>query len=252
MVKLSIITCTFNSSEFIQDCLKSVSNQSFSDVEHVIQDGCSSDDTIKLIHDVDHDIVKVFQEPDHGIYDAMNKAINHSKGEIIGILHSDDLFSSDSILQEIMIKFSDPSVNVVYGDIVFFDGRADEKKIKRYWRAGEFHRKKLKFGWMPPHPTMFIRKSFLLEAGVYNTDYSIAGDYEAFLRWSKREDFKCLYFPAVVTEMRLGGVSTRLNSFWAKSVEDYRAIRENNIGSIFTLVYKKLAKIPQVFFRGTK
>lgn len=247
-MKLSIITCTYNSRDCIEECVRSVAQQTYENIEHLIQDGYSTDDTINLVRNLASQNIVVFENEDSGIYDALNKGIENATGEIIGILHSDDLFHNKHVAEQVMQEFQDPSVNLVYGDLVFID-RESGRKIKRYWRSGEFRKWKLKFGWMPPHPTVFVRKDFALEAGLYNPMYRISGDYDALLRWANHPKFSPRYIPIVITKMRLGGISTKIATQLLKIREDARALKKNNMAITLTLFCKWSAKIPQFFIK---
>lgn len=245
-MKLTIITCTYNSRDSVGECAASVAQQTYQNLEHLIQDGFSKDDTIRFVRNLGFKNIAVFESQDSGIYDALNKGIENATGEIIGILHSDDLFYDRHVTEQIMQEFKDPSVNLVYGDLVFVD-RESARKIKRYWRSGQFRKWKLKFGWMPPHPTVFVRKDFITAAGLYNSNYRISGDYDAFLRWANHPRFSPRYIPISITKMRLGGISTKLGTQLLKIREDARALKESNMAITFTLLCKWATKIPQLF-----
>lgn len=250
-MKLSIITCTYNSRYCIEDCIQSVRRQIYPDIEHIIQDGSSTDGTFALVKKSTSPRIRAFQSVDTGIYDALNKGIFNATGDVIGLLHSDDLFAADDITKEIMQVFEDDDINIVYGDLVFVDS-SGHGKTRRYWRAGPFKYWKLVFGWMPPHPTIFIRKKFLLEAGLYDTGYRISGDYEAFLRWAKNPFFRIHYMPKIITRMKLGGVSTKIGNKILKTKEDYRAVKINRIGGLGTIFCKNIFKLPQLLMRRLK
>jgi len=242
-LKITIITPSFNSSGTIASCLNSIQHQSYKTVEHILIDGSSKDDTLLVASSFSH-ISRIVSEPDHGIYDAMNKGIRLATGDIIGILNSDDQYTSNQVLQLVHDKFKDSNIDAVYGDLNYINGAG---KIIRKWRSGEYNRDFFLQGWMPPHPTFFIRKEYYEKYGLYNTDFSISADYELMLRMLYRYKLHCAYIPEVLVSMRTGGHS---NSSWRKrwiaNREDRKAWEINDLrpGGM-TLVKKPLIKLAQ-------
>lgn len=219
--------------------------QSFTDVEHIAIDGASTDGTHELLKAQSSQIARLISEPDDGIYDALNKGINMAKGDIVGFLHADDVFADDHVLQRIAQCFEDPDVEACYGDLVYVSGQNPDRII-RDWRAGEFSHERLKRGWMPPHPTLYVRRSLYERAGGFDTSYQIAADYDCMLRLLSKIEGRVVYIPEVLVRMRLGGTSNRsLRNMILKSREDYRALRANRIGGFGTLAWKNLSKLGQ-------
>jgi glycosyltransferase len=224
-----------------------VASQSYKKCEHVIVDGGSVDGTCEFLGKVSLNLGVYVSEPDAGIYDAINKGINLSRGEIIGVLNSDDFYPDSRVLEFVADSFMDANVDLVYGDLDYIRPE-NEGKIIRRWRPGVFSPNKLKHGWMPPHPTVFIRRRIYEEYGFYSLLYKISSDYDFLMRILQHENLRASYIPRVMIKMRLGGVSNRsLKSIFLKSKEDYMVIKSNKIGGFYTLVAKNISKITQFF-----
>jgi glycosyltransferase involved in cell wall biosynthesis len=248
-MKISIVTAVFNAASTIEQALQSVADQVDVDIEHVVVDGASSDGTVELLSAHRASIGKFLSEPDQGIYDALNKGIALATGEVVGFLHSDDYFAHDRVIAQIASAFSDPRVDVVYGDLDYV--RKDNPgRVLRHWVSGRFSRSALAKGWMPPHPTMYVRRDLYLRLGGFDTSYRIAADYECILRILGERDTTVCYLPEVLVKMRTGGASNRsLRNIVLKSREDYRAIRQHGIGGSLTLLQKNFSKVSQFFRR---
>jgi len=246
-MKISIITATYNRKATIAQAIESLQAQTYPDVEHIIQDGGSTDGTLAVVESMANAATSLQSTPDTGIYDALNKGIKRASGEIIGLMHSDDYFAHPGVLQKVADAFSDPDIDGVYGDLDYV-APDNPDRIIRHWKSGPFHPRNLARGWMPPHPTLYLRRDVFERLGVYDTSYQIAADYDAMLRWLGAGRLRAAYIPEVLVKMRLGGESNRsLGRILQKSREDYRAIRNNGIGGIATLVMKNTRKIRQFF-----
>ncbi len=244
-MKISLVTAVYNRRDTIEESIDSVRMQSYQNIEHVIIDGASTDGTLELLLKLSDKHTKLVSEKDDGIYDALNKGIAHASGDVIGLIHSDDIFAHNRVLAKVAEAFADPQIDAVYGDLQYVSN-VDITRIIRHWKAGEFIPSKLRNGWMPPHPTLFLRREVFEKYGCYDTAYRIAADYEAILRWFGKSEFKAHYLPEVMVKMRVGGESNKsLRKIIVKSREDYRAIRSNNIGGIRTLIWKNLSKVKQ-------
>lgn len=245
--RITIITAVYNRAAVIGQAIDTVAQQTYPNVEHLIIDGASTDGTLTVIEARRHPRMSVFSEPDKGIYDALNKGIARASGDIIGLLHSDDFFAQDTVLQKVADAFADPKIDAVYSDLDYV-AADDTSRIIRHWTAGEFSSAKMRQGWMPPHPTLFLRAGVFERLGTYDTSYRISADYEAILRWFSKGRLQAGYIPEVLVKMRVGGESNKsMAKILRKSQEDYRALRANQIGGIFTLAMKNLSKIPQFF-----
>lgn len=206
-MKITIITPTYNSGKTLRDTLESLKNQNFKDFDSLVMDGGSSDDTIKIANEYKQYFqMTIVSEKDKGIFDAMNKGVGMATGDIVGILNSDDYYYDSGSLQKIHDCFADESIGACYGDLLYFD-KDNTIKNTRLWRAGEYHKEsQLASGWIPPHPTFFVRKSVYdkLEK-VFDLDFPIAADYELMLRLIKVNKIKIKYIPSIITKMRTGG-----------------------------------------------
>lgn len=248
-MKISVITAVYNRAETIGGTIASVQAQTYSDVEHVIQDGGSYDGTLEIVSELAGASAVIVSERDHGIYDAINRGIARATGDVVGLMHSDDFFASNEVLAKVADALADPSVQGVYGDLQYV-ASDNPARVVRYWRSGHFTHARLKQGWMPPHPTLYLRREVFEEFGLYDTSFSIAADYDAMLRFMATGKIKLAYIPEVLVRMRLGGESNRsLEQILKKSREDYRAIRKNRVGGLGTLAAKNLSKINQFFIK---
>jgi len=241
-MKISIITTVYNNKQHIEKAILSVLSQTYHDIEYIVIDGGSSDGTVDVIKKYSNKIDKFISEPDKGIYDGLNKGIKLASGDVIGFLHSDDEYYDSKVIEKIAAKFNDDSIDGVYGDLIYVN---QKEEIVRYWKSGEFTPGKLKKGWMPPHPTLFLRKEIYDKYGLFRLDYKIAADYDFMLRVLKH-DPKLVYIPEILYKMRLGGASNKsIKNILQKTKEDYKAITENKIGGVFTLINKNFSKLKQ-------
>lgn len=206
-MKISIITVCYNSECTIESTLKSVANQSYSDIEHVIIDGASKDGTLDIISRFNSVSVLV-SEPDKGIYDAMNKGFSLATGDVIGTLNADDFYIDESVLSDVAIIFSDNSVDACFADLVYVK-QDDTDDIVRYWKSEAYKPGLFKSGWMPAHPTFFVRKSVYEKLGVFDLNYKIAADFELLFRLIEKNEIRTAYLPRVVIKMRLGGTTNK-------------------------------------------
>lgn len=246
-MKISVITAVYNRVETIVQAIESVRGQTYPDVEHVIQDGGSTDGTVEHICSMADTATNLVSERDNGIYDAINRGIARASGDVIGLMHSDDFFAHAHVLERVATCFADPCVDGVYGDLQYVSAD-DTSKVIRHWRSGEYDPKKLVRGWMPPHPTLYLRREVFDRLGDYDTTFQIAADYDAMLRYLAIGKIRLAYLPEVMVKMRLGGESNRsLGRILRKSREDYRAIRGNGVGGIGTLAAKNISKLGQFF-----
>ena len=249
-MKISIITATRNCADTIADCLTSVAGQSYPDREHIVIDGVSSDGTLAILKAHRAQLAVLISEPDRGIYDALNKGIAQASGDVIGFLHADDLYADPQVLARIAAAFADPAVDAVYGDLVYVRHQAPAEVV-RYWRAGRFKPGCLEQGWMPPHPTFYVRRSVYERLGLFDTRFRISADYECILRFLGRGGLRVAYLPQVLVRMRLGGISNEsVSSMLRMSREDYAAMRINAIGGMQALLRKNLTKLPQFVRRA--
>jgi len=251
-VRISVVTVCCNAAATIEDTVRSVADQTYPDVEHIVIDGASTDGTSDIIGKFESNITKWVSEPDQGIYDAMNKGIALASGDVVGFLNADDIYAHPEVLAEVAQALGDESIQAVYGDVVFV--RDDLHTTVRYYRSHRFTAGKLAWGWMPPHPSIFIRKHMFDKYGLFKTNYRIAADYELVTRLFARHKMLSRYMPGVSVKMRVGGVSTRsVKSNYILSQEIVRACRENGINTNLIKVSLKYPfKMMELIFRPSK
>ncbi len=204
--KISIITASFQSESTIRDTLESVNMQTYPSIDHVIIDGASTDKTIDIVKECGQRVVKVISEPDEGIFDAYNKGLAISEGEIIGILNSDDFYATPKVVEHVMEAFKDPTVDAVYADLVYVD-KDDTSKIVRHWKSRPYRQGDFIKGFVPAHPTLFLRRSVYDRTGGFDSGFRYAGDYEFMLRAFHTKEVKSVYLPEIVVKMRTGGAT---------------------------------------------
>lgn len=244
-VKISVITATWNSLETVEDSIVSFASQDYENKEHVIIDGASTDGTIDFVRGRLSDRAVFLSESDNGIYDALNKGINISSGDVIGFLHSDDIFGFDGVLSRVAAIFEDKSVSAVYGDLKYVK-KNDLTDTVRYWKSCSFKPELLARGWMPPHPTLFVRRRLYNDINGFDCRYRIAADYDSVLKLFSLPNFSSVYVPEVFSVMRVGGASNKsFGNIVMKSKEDLSALRESGVGGFGTLFLKNFAKIKQ-------
>lgn len=244
--KISVITATYNSADTLVSTLESLTSQSYTNFEHVVVDGLSTDRTLDVVRDFGIKDAVVDAQRDKGIYDALNRGVGLATGDVVGFLHSDDFFPDCDVLSKIAAAFSDPSIEMCYGDLAYV-GYKDTSRAVRRWKSGDYRRRRLKFGWMPPHPTFYVRRE-LLERYPFNLTYRISGDYDVILRLLRKGNVRVAYIPHELVHMRLGGASnSSFENILQKTKEDWRVIRSNGIGGAVTLIGKNLRKLPQFF-----
>lgn len=211
-------------------------------------DGASRDGTFKILEQHRSQLAVLLSEPDEGIYDALNKGIARSTGDVVGFLHADDLYANDGVLAEVAKAFSDPAVCAVYGDLEYVKQK-DTSRIVRRWKSSTFSLSQLAWGWMPPHPTLYVRKEWYQKIGGFDTKYRIAADYFSILELFSQPTFKAVYLPQVMVRMRVGGESNKsIKNIWRKSREDFDALRRSGVGAVGgwgALVWKNLSKLGQ-------
>ena len=223
----------------IGQCIDSVLAQDYEDIEYIVVDGGSTDGTVDILKKYCTNINTLISESDNGLYDAMNKGIKVANGDIVGILNSDDFFYDTRVISRIAAAFAGETLDATIADIVFVRHNKHDKVIRTYssknWRPAKFA-----WGYMPPHPSVFLRRSVLNDVGLYKTSYQIAADYELLIRCFKRQNFKWKYLPLITTKMNTGGKSTSgFKSLFVINTEIFRACRENQIGTNYLMIYSK-------------
>jgi glycosyltransferase involved in cell wall biosynthesis len=247
-LKISIITVAFNAGKSIEDTIDSVLNQSYSNIEYIIIDGLSTDNTVEVCEKYKDKITTLVSEKDQGLYDAMNKGVALATGDIIGVLNADDFYADHEVIANVVQKFESENIDGLYADLVYVE-EEDTSKVTRTWVSGSYKENAFLKGWMPPHPTFFVKNECYKKFGNYSLELKSAADYELMLRMIHKHKIKIGYLPEVTIRMRVGGVSNssfknRLNA----NKEDRRAWEMNGLkpGSL-TLIRKPLSKIGQFF-----
>lgn len=245
-MKVSVITVVYNNRETVAGAIESVLGQQHSELEYIVVDGGSTDGTLEVINEYRDSISHIISEPDNGIYDAMNKGIARATGELIGILNSDDAYASNRVLRDVVKVFDAQRVDCVYGDLVYVSDH-ETRRVIRYWQAGEFSRGKFRWGWAPPHPTLFLRREVYEQHGRFNTDLNIAADYELMLRFLYKHRVPAAYVPEVLVCMKDGGTSNQsLRNRLRGHIQCHRAWAVNGFRSArLRLLFKPLSKLPQ-------
>lgn len=245
-MKISLITVVYNGDKFLAECLESVKMQNYPDLEYIIVDGGSTDQTLPIIAKNREWITQLISEKDHGLYDAINKGINLATGEVVGILNADDMFAGNQVLAEIVRVFEQQSgIDAVYGDLNYI--RPATNKILREWKSRQANWKDIENGWMPAHPTLYIRRKLFERFGNYALDMGTAADYDLIIKFFHKYKLRALYLPVLMVNMRTGGLSNKnLRSLLSALKNDYRALVRNKIPHpLLVLVKKKLSKLNQ-------
>lgn len=247
---ISIITVVLNAADTIQDTLRSVASQSYPTIEHIVVDGGSTDGTLKIIDRHRDRVSTLISEPDRGIYDAMNKGIAAATGDIVGMLNADDVYTDRNVLEKVAHVFADPTVDACYADLVYV-ARTDLGKIVRYWKSRPYTDGLFEKGWLPAHPTFFLRRALYGRYGGFDLRYCYQADFELTMRLLAVHKLSSVYLPKVIVKMRMGGVSNRsvLNVIKG-NLEAYRACRQHGfrVSPLF-IVRKVLSRVPQFFRR---
>jgi glycosyltransferase involved in cell wall biosynthesis len=243
--KITIVTVCFNSADTIRDTIESVLNQTYVNLEYIIVDGGSTDDTMQIVSEYESRIAKVVSEPDKGIYDAMNKGIGLATGDVIGILNSDDFYASSDVIAVIMYTYHQNQTDILFGDLIYV-ARKDVSSAVRIYNSAGFRPWMLRFGWMPPHPATFIKRSVYQEFGGYAMGYKTAADYEIFVRLLLVKKLNYLYLNKNIVYMRVGGAtSSGWQSYFTTSLEMVRAVKKNGF---YTNVIIILIRLPIKIF----
>jgi glycosyltransferase involved in cell wall biosynthesis len=248
-MKVSIITVCFNIADTIEDTIKSVLRQDYQNIEYIVVDGGSTDGTLDIVKRHKNNIVKVISEPDNGIYDAMNKGLSLSRGDIVATLNGDDVYAEKTAVSRMVEFIQQNDLDAAYGDLVYFD-RHDPGHVKRYWRPGPYRKGAFCRGWVIPHPTFFCRKEIYEKFGYFNDTLQIAADFELMLRMIEKHRIKIGYLPKVIVKMRTGGRANVLRGIIKGNKEILKSFRMNGIRlSPWFFVCKPIIKMSQLFAR---
>lgn len=246
-MKISIVTVCYNSASTIEDALMSVIHQDFNNVEHIVIDGNSTDNTVPILNSYRH-ISTLISEPDHGIYDAMNKGIALATGDVVGFLNADDFYADNTVLSQVAESFQDTKLDACFADLVYVD-KKDSTKVVRYWKSCSFISGLFKRGWMPAHPTFFVRRRVYERLGLFDLRFPRQADFELTMRFLEVHKIRSVYIPEVWVRMRMGGASNNsIRGVIKGNLEAYRACKLHglDVGPLFIL-RKVLSRLPQFF-----
>ncbi len=247
-MRISIVTVVFNNASTIEQTILSVAGQTYRDIEHIIIDGGSTDGTLDIIARHRDKFAVVVSEPDRGIYDAMNKGIKAAQGEAIGTLNADDFYANDTVLSQVADAFRDPSVDACYSDLVYV-AADDPGRVLRYWRSCDYRPGLFLWGWMPAHPTFFVRRRVYDQHGLFDTRLKLQADFELTMRFMELRRIKTMYVPRTWVRMRTGGASNRsIKNVLRGNWESYTACRRHGLGvTPLFMVAKVASRLPQFF-----
>ncbi len=241
-MKVSIITVVWNNVSTIKDAIDSVLEQTYDTIEYIVVDGASMDGTVEIVQSYGDKITKFVSEKDNGLYDAMNKGIGLATGDVVGILNSDDFYIDKFVIEKIVKEFQSKNVDSVFADLVFVKPENIDKTV-RYYDSSHFSPKKFAYGWMPAHPTFFVKREAYAKYGLFKTDYKIAADYELLTRFLAKNKLNYSYIKEPIVKMRIGGASTSgIKSNYILNKEIIRACRENGIKTNWIKVLSKYPK----------
>jgi glycosyltransferase involved in cell wall biosynthesis len=249
-LKISIITVCYNAASTIEDALISVANQENVNVEHILIDGASTDGTVEIIKKY-KSVATFVSEPDKGIYDAMNKGIALATGDIVGILNADDFYMNENVLEDVSRIFSDDSVEACYGDLVYID-QLNKDKVIRYWKSKPYVSGLFKSGWVPAHPTFFVRKSVYEKFSLFDLNYKLAADFEILFRLIEQNKIKTKYLPKVLVKMRLGGATNKsYRNIYNQNKEIITILRNHypKLSFVGFILRKLFSRFSQFFIR---
>jgi glycosyltransferase involved in cell wall biosynthesis len=244
-LKVSLLTVVYNGEKHIEDCVKSIICQTYNDIEYIVIDGGSTDSTLSILEKYKSSIDCFISEKDKGMYDALNKGINLATGDIIGILNADDMLAAKDVISNIVSCFKSNNSDAVYGNLNYI--HPEDNQIIRKWVSKQFTKRDIELGWMPAHPTLYIKRELFNRFGNYSLDFGTAADYELMLRYLYHYQIKAVFLNKLIVNMRTGGMSNASSKHrYHALINDYKAIKANNISfPMVTLLAKKLSKIKQ-------
>lgn len=244
-MKVTIITTVLNRVDSIRETIESVLAQTYQDIEYIVIDGASTDGTLDIINSYKDRISKIVSEPDKGLYEAINKGIRLATGDIVGLMHSDDFFHNNDVISQYVKRFQSTGADLIYANGIFVD-KDNESNARRIWTSGKFNKFKLRHGWLPLHPTVYVKRETLLKYGLYDESYMIAADSDFLVRYLYESDIKVEYMNMYTVNMRIGGLSTSREFANKKAAEDVRMYKSHKFSPYPTIFLKKASKVPQI------
>jgi glycosyltransferase involved in cell wall biosynthesis len=249
-MSISVVTVVYNGANTIEETIRSVQSQDYAQVEHIVVDGASTDNTAEIVKRNRGKIAVFVSEPDRGIYDAMNKGLALATGDVVGFLNADDVYVDATVLSQVAQVFRDATVDGCYADLMYVD-KTDTDRMVRYWKSRSYEDGLFERGWMPAHPTFFVRRAIFRRLGGFDLDYRLQSDFELTMRFLAVNRIRTVYIPTVWVRMRMGGESNkRIMNVIRGNLEAYRACRKHRLDvSPFFIVKKVLSRVPQFFRR---
>lgn len=241
MVKISIITVCLNSKKTIESTIQSVINQSYSNIEYIVIDGGSTDGTTDIVNQYKSSITAFISEPDQGIYDAMNKGIALAQGDIIGLLNSDDIYTNNRTIEDVVYTFEkNKNIDACYSDLVYIN---ENNQVIRYWKSNAFKPGSFAYGWTPPHPTFFVKREAYAKYGVFSKEYKIAADVELMMRFIEIYEIKAKYVESIWVKMKTGGISnSSIKNIAKQNIEIIYALKKHKLNVSFIMfIFKKIS-----------
>lgn len=247
-MRVTIITPTYNSEKYLNDCIQSVIDQDYHNIEHIVVDGLSTDSTMDIVRSHHNHLAASISEKDRGMYDAINKGMAIATGDIIGILNSDDMLAATNVVSSIVNAFKEKNVDTIYGDLQYVDPH-NVQKIYRTWKGKPYRRSLFLFGWMPAHPTFYIKSNLVKQFGGYENHFYSAADYEFMSRYLYVHKVSSYYLPKLLVKMRRGGQSnSSIKQRLRANRRDYLAMKKNKIPLPFIVaILKPLSKLHQYY-----
>ncbi len=243
-MKVSIITSCFNRGDTIRGAIESVLAQDYPDIEYIVVDGASTDDSMTIINEYRDKISKIVSEPDHGMYEAINKGIRMATGDVIALVHSDDFIYDNHVISDVVKKFEETDADFIYGDGLFVNAENIKQPV-RNWIGGPYYRWKVACGWLPLHPTCYIRRDVMLREGLYDESYKIAADTDLLVRYLYKARLKVVYMKRRIIRMRMGGLSTDSKKRRLMWNEDIRLYKAHGFWATPVKIMKMMWKVPQ-------
>lgn len=243
---ISIITVVYNGGKYLADCIQSVIAQTYPHIEYIVIDGGSTDESLAIIEKYKNYIAHFVSEKDQGMYDALNKGIKMATGEVVGILNADDMLASHDVISSIANLFLTENPDAVYSNLNYVEPDRIGKTIRK-WISKPFKIRSMILGWMPAHPTFYVKRSLFANLGYYSLDYGSAADYELMVRFLFKNEVKAAFLDKLTVNMRIGGMSNAsLKNRFDTLINDYKALKANHVPlAFFTVVLKKISKITQ-------
>ncbi len=243
-MKVSIITSCYNREQTIRGAIGSVIAQDYSDMEYIVIDGASKDASLSIVKEYENQIAKIVSEPDKGMYEAINKGIRMATGDVVGLVHSDDFLYDSHTISAVVEEFKKTNADFLYGDGIYVNS-TDIDKIVRNWIGGKYYRWKVRCGWLPLHPTCYIRRDVMMREGLYDESYKIAADTDLLVRYLYKANLKVTYLKRKIIRMRMGGLSTDSEKRKAMWDEDIRLYTAHGFWALPTKIMKMMWKVPQ-------